>query len=118
MKISTTIRIAGYDYKVIRPESPFVSGDKPCDGSFNFSEQEIKVSRSGNINYQQTVFLHELTHALIEHYCSGAFYNIDDEEQFVEHFSKGLYQLITENPEIFKGEEFDICRDTSKAKED
>lgn len=99
MKIPNKVKIGGYLYKVERPEKEFVSGDSVCDGTHNFSNQEIKVAKEGTKAYQDTVFIHEVCHGIIAHYCSdsGSF----NEERFVEAFSKGLYQVITDNPEIF-----------------
>ena len=102
MKIPAKIKVAGYDYKVIRCDEAFALDAQVCDGAHNFSKQEIKVAKTGTEVYQNTVFLHELVHAIISSYCS----NISEEinEQFTEQFSKGLYQVITDNPEIFKKE--------------
>lgn len=100
MKIPNKVKIGGYLYTVDRPEEPFVSGTSVCDGIHDFARQEIKVAKTGTQSYQNTVFLHEICHGIIAHYCSsdsGSF----DEERFVEAFSKGLYQVITDNPEIF-----------------
>ena len=99
MKISNKVKIGGYTYAVERPDEPFVaSGNVVCDGVHIFNEQLIKVAKSGSSAYQETVFLHEICHAIIASYCSEECY---DEEKFVEQFSKGLYQVITDNPEIF-----------------
>lgn len=99
MNIPNKIKVAGYEYTIERPSEPFASGTQVCDGIHKFSEQIIKIARAGNEVYQNTVFLHELVHAIISSYCS----NISEEinEQFTEQFSKGLYQVITDNPEIF-----------------
>ena len=98
MKIPEKIKIAGYTYKIERPAEPFVSNLSACDGLHSFDTQTIKVSKSGNEAYQNTVFLHELVHGIIASYCTADCY---DEEKFVEQFSKGLYQVVTDNPQIF-----------------
>lgn len=91
------MKIAGYDYSVERPEESFVNGDDACDGLHVENEQIIKVAKTGNAAYQNTVFIHEICHAIIGNYCN----NLQD-EGFVEQFSKGLYQVIIDNPEIFR----------------
>lgn len=100
INIPQKIKVSGYDYKVERAERAFVSNGSACDGLHDFSKQEIVVACEGNAAYQQTVFLHELTHAIIQNYCEGIMSDYD-EERFTEQFAKGLYQVIKDNPEIF-----------------
>ena len=100
MKITGNVKIAGYKHKVERPTEAFVEGNQICDGIYSFVQQTIKVANVGNQEYQNTVFLHEICHGIIENYCRGS--DTYDEEKFVEQFSKGLYQVICDNPEIFR----------------
>lgn len=88
-------------YNVLRPEAPFPSAccTTVCDGEHNFSQQLIKVAFAGTKEYQDTVFLHEIYHAIGAVYCNDV---SKDEERFVEQFAKGLYQVVADNPEIFK----------------
>ncbi len=97
MNIPEKVRVAGYTYEVQRPEGSFVDGTTACDGIHTPHETVIKVAQRGNAAYQNTVFLHELIHAIDYAYCGG-----EQEEKFVEQFAKGLYKVITDNPEIFK----------------
>lgn len=61
-------------------------------------KKTIRVSDNGCGDYQDVVFLHEVCHAIIAHYCAD-----EQDEKFVEQFSKGLYQVINDNPELLKG---------------
>ncbi len=101
MNITEKVKIGGYMYNVQRPVAPFPSADcsNVCDGEHNFPQQLIKVAFAGTKEYQDTVFLHEICHAIVAVYCNDVG---NDEEKFVEQFAKGLYQVITDNPEIFK----------------
>lgn len=99
MKIPNKVKIAGYSYNVERPTEPFPNGDTVCDGVHLFTEQTIKVAKSGSNEYQNTVFLHELIHGIISSYCGEISEQLN--ESFTEQFSKGLYQVIVDNPEIF-----------------
>lgn len=101
MKIPEKVKISGYDHTVSRVEKAFACDGDVCHGIYNFITQEIIVANEGNAEYQNTVFLHELTHGIIRNYCDGIL-NEYDEERFVEQFSKGLYQVINDNPDIFK----------------
>lgn len=101
LNITEKVKIGGYMYDVQRPAAPFPSADcsNVCDGEHNFSQQLIKVVFAGTKVYQDTVFLHEICHAIVAVYCNDVG---NDEEKFVEQFAKGLYQVVADNPEIFK----------------
>lgn len=124
MIIPRTVRIGGYTYSIERPAESFVSAGSVCDGDCVFMEQRIRVASVGNSQYQQTVFLHEVAHAIIEHFCFGIL-SCDEEERFVEEFSKGLYAFISENQSVFtdgdKGcrceRTHELCRNSTEAKE-
>lgn len=100
MKIPKKIKIGGFTYNVERPEGSFVSatGDA-LDGEHHFAEKRISVGTLGCREYQNVVFLHEVCHAIIECYAGT---NKQDED-FVEQFAKGLYQVLVDNPEIMEG---------------
>ncbi|MBQ8298166.1 MAG: hypothetical protein IJX77_10340 [Ruminococcus sp.] len=100
MNIPEKVKIAGYEYTVERPTEPFLVDNDACDGVHIFTQQKIKVAQTGNEAYQNTVFIHELVHGIIMSYCKGC--DNYDEEKFTEQFSKGIYQVITDNPEIFR----------------
>ena len=105
MNIPNRVKIGGFTYIVERPESAFVgSGSTLLDGEHSFTDKYIKVSKGGCQEYQNVVFLHEVCHAIIAHYTPIE----NQDEDFVEQFSKGLYQFLVDNQDIFthrKGEE-------------
>lgn len=100
MKIPEDVKVSGFTYKVIRTDESFAVGSDVCDGIHCFSDQLIKVSNHGDVAYQQFVFLHELSHAILECYCPK--FNC---EEVSESLAKGLYQVIIDNPEIFNSDE-------------
>lgn len=98
MNIPKQIKIGGFAYTVERPKNSFISNEgNALDGEHFFSKKEIKVAKSGCKEYQELVFLHEVCHGIIECYVSP----YEQNEKFVEQFSKGLYQVIVDNPGIF-----------------
>lgn len=99
--IPDTVKIAGCVYSVEREDRSFVNGSNVVDGTYSFFDQKIKVVREGTEAYQSVVFLHELMHGIIENYCPSIV-SAADEEKLVEQISKGLFQVITDNPEIIK----------------
>ena len=106
MNILKQIKIGGFIYDVERPEGSFIGDNNNStyvlDGEYSFSKKLIKVGNNGCSDYQKMVFLHEVCHAIIGHYCCTGTH---DEENFVEQFSKGLYQVLVDNPDLFKGSE-------------
>lgn len=112
MKITDIVKIGGFAYDVKRTDGAFIGGNgEALDGEHSFSEKTITVSGSGCKEYQNLVFLHEICHGIVEAYVSPG----EHDEKFIEQFSKGLYQVLVDNPEIFcnteKGNEKQ-CRDT------
>ena len=65
MEIPKTVKVAGYNYQVEHCDSPFPVDSQVCDGVHTFSEQKIKVAKTGTEVYQRTVFLHELVHTRV-----------------------------------------------------
>ncbi len=96
MKIPEKIKIGGFVYDIERPEQPFVSDSEALDGEHDFAEKKIRVAQRGCSEYQDVVFLHEVCHGIIE--CYAPEYQ---KEEFVEQFSKGLYQVLIDNPDVF-----------------
>lgn len=101
MKISDNVKIGGFVYDIDRPPDAFPSQDgRLLDGEHCFCDKKIKVAHRGCTEYQQMVLLHEICHAIIDCYTSE-----EQNEAFVEQFSKGLYQVIIDNPDIFGGKD-------------
>lgn len=106
INIPEKVKIAGFTYDVIRPETSFVNAATAaaCDGLHSYDSQEITVAKRGSAEYQSLVFLHEVCHAICSAYCGGILSDYD-EEKFVAQFAKGLFQAIEDNPEILRKEE-------------
>lgn len=96
MNIPESVKIGGYDYKVEHRDGPFPNGATVVDGLHDPTKTLISLSGEGNQSYQDTVFLHELIHGIIYVYCDDK-----QDEDFVEQFAKGLYQVLVDNPNIF-----------------
>lgn len=95
-KIPDKLKIAGYDYTVIKKSESFVSDTQACDGLHNILDNTITINTDRPEQYRDTTFLHEIIHAIIYAYCD----NSGGNEEFVEHFAIGLYQFIKDNKEI------------------
>lgn len=100
MRIPQQIKIGGFDYHVERVDGSFLSNGVALDGEHSFSNKTIKVGTNGCPDYQDLVFIHEVCHAIIAHYTP----KVEQDEEFVEQFSKGLYQVLIDNPTIIADE--------------
>ena len=100
MNIPQQIKIGGFNYHVERIDGAFVSDGAALDGEHRFADKKIKVSTNGCPDYQDLVFIHEICHAIIAHYTP----ELNQDEKFVEQFSKGLNQVLVDNPKVFESE--------------
>lgn len=112
MTIPEKVKIGGFTYRIERPSRSFVGGDGlgVLDGEHSFSDRTIKVATVGCEEYQHVVFLHEVCHAIISN-CNGT---QEQDENFVEQFSKGLYQFVVDNPQVFGGIEANDDREGNR----
>ena len=100
MRIPDKVKIGGFVYDVKRTDEAFVGkSGSALDGEHYFAQKQITVGGNGCKEYQMLVFLLEVCHGIIEAYVGDK-----QDENFVEQFSKGLYdaeQVMVDNPEMF-----------------
>lgn len=94
MKIPESIRIAGIEYTV-RDEPNLNDGASLAYGFINYETSEILLSSTINMSHQRrcVTLLHEILHGIRE--ANGM--EIEDEEEIVDMFAKGLYQVLQDN---------------------
>lgn len=94
MKIPDSIRIGGIEY-AISLKQDVNNGAKIAYGQIDYDRCEIELSSSIPMNHQRlcTVLWHEILHGIREH----AGLEIKNEEEIVEMFSKGIYQVLQDN---------------------
>lgn len=69
-----------------------------CYGRINFAECEIKIrDRDINQQYQAITLWHEILHGIV----SGSTVEIENEEEVVEMFARGIYQVLQDNGKRF-----------------
>lgn len=91
------IKIGGTVYKIQNEKDSFVEAGKAIDGGINYSQSLIRVARDNKSKqYADTTLIHEIVHGIIEEYNV----EIPEEEKFTEGFSKGLYQVLKDNPKL------------------
>ena len=62
-------------------------------------DDRIEISTSHSLDTQKCALVHEILHGIDEMYKLGL------KESQVEQLTKGLYQVIKDNPDMFKEEQ-------------
>lgn len=94
MKIPESVRIAGVEYAV-REKAHLNDGANLAYGSINFETSEILLTSTIEVSHQRKciTLLHEILHGIREN--NGM--EIVDEEEIVDMFARGLYQVLQDN---------------------
>ena len=94
MKIPEKVRIGGVEY-AIKYEPNLRLGNDLCYGLCKYDDSEIVLSTTDGTEHQrrcQTLW-HEILHGIRNH----AGLMIENEEEVVEMFAKGIYQVLQDN---------------------
>lgn len=96
MEIPSKVKIGGIEYTVKRNSRP-CKNDINVDGEIIYDMGTIELREgSGECkDYQDMVFIHEVMHGIFDHMC------IEQNEELISKISKGLHQVIKDNPYIF-----------------
>ncbi|HBF0312771.1 hypothetical protein ACRVX5_12030 [Clostridioides difficile] len=99
MNIPKQVKVGGLSYKIEETEEPILINNQLCYGSADYGNEVIKLSSSlQSQRVKKITFLHELFHCIFNDRCIES----EDEEYLVDVLAKGLYQVVTDNPEIFE----------------
>jgi predicted metal-dependent peptidase len=98
MKIPEKVKIGGLTYTVIFTAQPNES-DSDVDGIVVYEKQEIRLKAGFAKEYTEKVFLHEVIHAIINHFQIS----FKGQDEFVtETMAHGIYMIYKDNPNMFK----------------
>jgi hypothetical protein len=97
MEIREKIKIGSMEYKVIKTDEVLILDNQVCNGIIDYEDLVIKISTDRSNQRQEETFIHEALHGIIR----DRNLIFEDEEMIVEEISKGLYQVIKDNPHIF-----------------
>lgn len=89
MTIPKKVKVGGLTYEV---EIVDKMDDDSCVGKTYFQDSKIRIGKA-NPDFMEQVFMHELIHTI----------NGEIGETEVEFLAMSLYQVIKDNPELFKG---------------
>lgn len=98
MVIKDKIKIGSMEYEVVKTDKPILLDDQACNGIIDYEKLFIGISTNRAEQKQEETFIHEILHGII----NDRNLILEDEEMVVEEISKGLYQVIKDNPEVFK----------------
>lgn len=91
------IKIGSMEYEVIKTDKPILLDNEVCNGVIDYENLFIEINTNRAIQKQEETFIHEILHGIIHERNLI----LEDEEKIVEEISKGLYQVIKDNIEIF-----------------
>jgi hypothetical protein len=94
VKIPESIRIAGVEYTVVLVPN-LMNGAQAAYGHIDYENSVIELSDTFGTEHQKRcqIFLHEVLHGIRE--ANGM--EIENEEQIVDMFAKGIYQVLQDN---------------------
>lgn len=94
MKIPDFVRIGGVEYEVFDNQPSLNDGENLLYGQIDYRESTIRLSdlREGH-QMKCITLLHEILHGIRNH----AGLEIENEEEVVDMFARGLYQVLQDN---------------------
>ena len=94
MKIPQSVRIGGVEYEV-RYEPNLRLNNELCYGAINYDNSVITLSQTDGTGHQKRgiILLHEILHGIRNH----AGLEIENEEEIVDMFARGIYQVLQDN---------------------
>lgn len=99
MNIPESVKIGWRNYVIEQGEHR--AGDNGGDlyGEISYERRKIFLYDKMDKDEQNVTLLHEIAHGIL--YNMGSVLRTD--ENFITAFSENLYQVILDNPDIFKG---------------
>ncbi|MGL5712276.1 MAG: hypothetical protein ACRCXT_20865 [Paraclostridium sp.] len=98
MIIKDSVKIGAMQYKVTCVDEDIILENQLCNGTIDYENLIITISNNRARQKQEETFIYEVLHGIIR----DRNLILEDEEMIVDEISKGLYQVIKDNPEIFK----------------
>ncbi len=96
MNIPEKIKIGYKDYEVKKVNDKLFDNDTLCYGVIHYNVGLIEISSIYSEDTQKCALLHEILHGIDD------IFDIGLHEEHIVKLAKGLYQVIKENPEVFR----------------
>jgi hypothetical protein len=88
------IRVGGFDYSVIETGEVLHIEGQVCKGVIDYHFHEISINRDCQDEQgKEQTFCHELVHAIMRSRNLA----LNEDEEFIEEFSCGLFQVLKDN---------------------
>ena len=94
MKIPESIRIQGVEYKIVYTPN-LMNGPTAAYGHIDYENSIIELSDTFVTEHQKRCLIlwHEILHGI----CEANGLKIENEEEVVEMFARGIYQVLQDN---------------------
>lgn len=101
MNIPDKVIISGMEYKITQEDKPLFCNNRRAYAHIDFDKKEITIDKglADPQGHMQSLF-HEIIHGIV--YDRELDFINDGEETIVDQLAKGLYQVIKDNPSMFK----------------
>ncbi|MDI6617889.1 MAG: hypothetical protein QME45_04315 [Clostridiales bacterium] len=96
MNIPDKIKIGFKDYEVQKVKGNVIDDKDICYGVIHYDDCFIEISTIYSDDTQKCALMHEVIHGIDD------IFDIGLEEKQVQQLAKGLYEVIKDNPGIFK----------------
>lgn len=106
MNIPEKIKIGNADYKVELTKEKILEDEKEYSGIIDFTFHKIRISQDQDKHNQEEVFLHEVIHGILNE--RDVELEENQEEIICNAISKGMHQILKDNPGLFKKQEHRI----------
>lgn len=94
MKIPDSVRIGGVEYEVFDNQPSLNDGENLLYGQIDYRESTIRLSNLCKGHQMKCItLLHEILHGIRNH----AGLEVENEEDVVDMFARGLYQVLQDN---------------------
>lgn len=94
MKIPDSVRIGGVEYEVFDNQPSLNDGENLLYGQIDYRESTIRLSNLCEGHQMKCItLLHEILHGIRNH----AGLEVENEEDVVDMFARGLYQVLQDN---------------------
>lgn len=100
MNIPYKVKIDGMEYTIELTNGTIINEDlKVLLGRIDYNQCKIVLDGKANEQTVKTTLMHEIVHGIMKER------NIDmqtEQETFIDEIAKGFYNLINDNPDMFK----------------
>lgn len=97
MEIPNTVKILYKEYEIVQ-EKNIHNDSSDLYGEVHYLDEKILLNVDSKEDQKKATLIHELIHAIDE------MYQISLNEDQVDKLGNGVYMMIKENPQMFKGD--------------